>query len=203
VSAVLQGASPLPAPRKLNEAEATHEISRLASAGIELETTLDRIAAAALAVRGIRRVRLEPGPELSAHLLLEPVWGRSGGDTTDASAVGEIKAGAWWWGRYRIWFDVRETRLENPLAFARFVAEQIACFLNRLALRGERDTLLRKKDRMEDRLKRRKLVERAKGILVERHSISQEEALRLLVRITRETKRSLRRVAQSIIFARA
>jgi AmiR/NasT family two-component response regulator len=48
----------------------------------------------------------------------------------------------------------------------------------------------------------RKVVERAKGILAERHLLSQIEALRLLVSLARHSRRSLRRVAQSIIFAR-
>ncbi|HLH03695.1 MAG TPA: ANTAR domain-containing protein [Bryobacteraceae bacterium] len=202
MSALPQTANLLGAARRLNEWEATRAIGRLAMAGIELETTLDRIAGAVLGLRGIQGIAIEAGPELAAHLGFSPVWGRTG-ESISACATGEIKAANWSWGRYRIFFDLRECKLKDPLAFARFVAQQIGCFLNQLALLHEHDLLLRRKARHEYRLSRRKLVERARGILAERHALSADDALRMLIRMTRESHRSLRRVAQSIIFARA
>ena len=172
--------------------------------GVEIETTLDRIAATVLLQRGIQGIVIEAGPELAPYLGPSPAWGRTGKtEGSVACAVGEIQAGRWSWGTFRICFDRRECKLENPLAFARFAAQQIACFLNHLVLLQERDSLLRRKGTNEYRLSRRKLVERARGMLAERHSLSHAEALRMLISMARSSRRSLRRVAQSIIFARA
>ena len=201
MSALLQQPTLLAPARRLSEWEATRAIGRLAAAGIELESTLDRIAGAVLSQRGVHGIAIEAGPELAAHLGFAPVWGHAANGSLHASATGEIKAGQWSWGKYRIYFDLRDCKLESPLAFTRFVAQQIACFLNNLALLQERDMLVRRKARNEYRLSRRKLVERAKGILAQRHALPQDDALRMLIRITRESRRSLRRVAQSIIFS--
>lgn len=201
MSALLQ-ARVFAAPGKLSEFEATRQIGRLAIGGIEPEISLDRIAQTALSIQGVVGIRIEPGPELSAYLGTDLVWGRAAVDSASMSAVAEIKAGSWSWGQSRVYFDVRDCPLESPLAFARFVAQQLACLFNRIALLGQRDLLLRRRARIEERLTTRKVVERAKGILAERHLLSQIEALRLLVSLARHSRRSLRRVAQSIIFAR-
>lgn len=52
---------------------------------------------------------------------------------------------------------------------------------------------------LEQQLETRKLVERAKGLLMEREGLSEEEAFRHIQREARRTRRTMREVAQEIL----
>ncbi len=52
---------------------------------------------------------------------------------------------------------------------------------------------------LEQQLETRKLVERAKGLLMEREGLSEEEAFRRIQREARRTRRTMREVAQEIL----
>lgn len=54
---------------------------------------------------------------------------------------------------------------------------------------------------LEDQLQTRKLVERAKGVLMQREGLSEEEAFRRIQLEARRTRRTMRQVAQEILEA--
>lgn len=190
----------LAATRRLSELDVTWEISRWVLAAKEIEPALDKIAAAILCLRGVRAIRIEPSAALAPYLDAARSWGaRSSSESIQATA--EIAAWGSHWGRYRISFDLRECKLESPLRFCRFTAEQVACLVGRLALLHEQHALQQRNARLKQRLATRKIVGRASGLLAQRHQISHLEAQRLLIGITRSSRLSLRRIAQSIVFA--
>jgi uroporphyrinogen-III synthase len=54
---------------------------------------------------------------------------------------------------------------------------------------------------LADRLESRKLVDRAKGILQRDHSVTEEEAYRMMQRESRERRKSMRELAEAILLA--
>jgi AmiR/NasT family two-component response regulator len=70
-----------------------------------------------------------------------------------------------------------------------------------VALRRYRETsqLAGKVDQLEDALQRRVVIERAKGILMERHSADEREAFQLLRENARANSRRVVEVAQSVV----
>ncbi len=185
-----------------SELEAIFEISRRASLAIELNQALDSVAEVALWVEGVRMIRVEAGEELALAAGDRLVWGTPARTREYGCAIWEINAAGWKWGNLRLHFDLRNCSLENPLNFCRFVAEQMAGVLNRLALLGQREMINQQSGRLAARLARRKAVERAKGILSEMHNIPESESLKLLIEISRGSRRDLRHVAQTVISAR-
>jgi AmiR/NasT family two-component response regulator len=77
----------------------------------------------------------------------------------------------------------------NALQLARTRAEQLSTLTERL-----RDA--------EERIQRRAVIERAKGVLMERHDIDEPEAYELLRRHARQERRPLAAVAEAILSAR-
>jgi hypothetical protein len=146
-------------------------------------------------------VCVKPGEELAHATGHQLIWGMLPRTGAYGCAVWEIKAGHWSWGNLRLHFDPPNCSLANPLAFCRFIAEQIAGALSRLALLGEREMLNQRNAGLAKRLATRKVVERAKGILSEMHNIPESESLKLLIEIGRESRRGLRHVAQTIVSA--
>lgn len=55
--------------------------------------------------------------------------------------------------------------------------------------------------RLEEQLATRKLLERAKGILMRKHSLTEEMAYRLVQRHSMETRKSIREIAEAVIIA--
>jgi len=63
----------------------------------------------------------------------------------------------------------------------------------------EASRLLEKVEQLESALERRGVIERAKGILMERHSVDEREAFELLREQARSTSRRVVEVAQSVL----
>jgi ANTAR domain len=185
----------------LTELEATMEVGRQASGALTVESLLSSVAGSMLWVKGVRTTQVEPEVEVARYLGQQFTWGTWTRAGVCGCAVKPIRAGGWDWGNLRLYFELRDCALGSPLAFCGFVAEQIGCAFNRLALLGQRDVLNRRKKRFEHRLATRKAVERAKGILSQMHGIPDTESLKLLIEISRESRRSLRHVSQNAIFA--
>jgi len=70
-----------------------------------------------------------------------------------------------------------------------------------LARYGEFSTLKDEVDGLRDAIETRKLVERAKGILMKRCSISEEDAFKLLQAHSQKENRKMREIAENIISA--
>ena len=63
----------------------------------------------------------------------------------------------------------------------------------------EQQWLVQQANDLEDRLATRKVVERAKGVLMERESLTEEEAYLRIQRQARQERRTMRQVAEAIL----
>lgn len=63
----------------------------------------------------------------------------------------------------------------------------------------ELQTLDAEVDRLEDALETRKLVDRAKGILMDSQGLSEEEAFRKIQKMSMDTRRPMKDIAQAIV----
>jgi response regulator NasT len=64
---------------------------------------------------------------------------------------------------------------------------------------AEQQQLLRQANELEEQLATRKAVERAKGVLMQQESLSEEEAYRRIQSQARRERRSMRQVAEAIL----
>ena len=101
---------------------------------------------------------------------------------------------------------------ESPLTFARAADMGIAGYVDswepddvqaaiEVALRRHRETerLSEKVEQLESALERRAIIERAKGILMERHGIGDREAFELLREHARNSSRRVLDIAQAVL----
>jgi len=70
-----------------------------------------------------------------------------------------------------------------------------------LARAAEQRALEKKVGELEDSLEARKLVERAKGILMDTEGLKEAEAFRRIQKMSMDTRRSMKHIAQAIILA--
>jgi hypothetical protein len=201
MSAILQPKSRISPVRPFSELEATREISRWASNAVRIDIGLDALAAAVLRVPGIHRIRIEQAPELTGLTQLD--WRLHGIADPLGRAVTDISIAGRTWGQVRLFFELHNHRVESPLRFARFIAQQIAFMLERLALAHQRDLLAAQLESLRRRLKTRKAVHRATGILTRTRGISELEAMALLRTHARQSRRSLGFIAEGVIINHA
>lgn len=69
------------------------------------------------------------------------------------------------------------------------------------AIAIENTKLLNETLAMQEALDTRKAVERAKGVLMKRHSISEDEAFKIIQKQSMNTRRSMREIADAVILA--
>ena len=89
----------------------------------------------------------------------------------------------------------------DEVALLTFVGEQMGGAIAKSVLAEENARLLEESAEMRRQLETRKLVERAKGILQQRHSLSEEEAYLRLRNESRRLRRPMRELAEAIILA--
>src|SRR5947199_111485 len=85
-----------------------------------------------------------------------------------------------------------------------FSAEEIKVLqavAHQAAIAIENTTLMEKSFEMQEALEVRKLVERAKGLLMRSKQMSEEEAFRIMQRQSMDTRRSMREIADAILLA--
>ncbi|MEW6542030.1 MAG: GAF and ANTAR domain-containing protein [Nitrospirota bacterium] len=85
-----------------------------------------------------------------------------------------------------------------------FTAEEIKVLqavANQAAIAIENAKLVEKSFEMQEALEVRKLVERAKGCLMQAKGISEEDAFRLMQRQSMDTRKSMREIAEAVILA--
>ncbi len=85
-------------------------------------------------------------------------------------------------------FGVEEIRVMQAIA-------------NQAAIAIEHTTLTEKSFEMQEALEVRKLVERAKGCLMQARGITEEEAFRLMQRQSMDMRKSMREIAEAVILA--
>ncbi len=89
----------------------------------------------------------------------------------------------------------------EEIATVSFIGEQLGVAISRSILEEEKLRLLERTEEMEQELKARKLVERAKGILQRQNGVSEEEAYRRLRAQSRRLRRPMKDLAEAIILA--
>jgi ANTAR domain len=200
MSALAQTKSFVPSSRALSEFEALQEISWQAAETADLHSGIRAVLGSALRVKGVAQIEIEPAAALSI-LNLPLKCGSRAGAPVNGSAVAEIASGGCAWGAIRVRFDLKANGLESPLRFARFIGQQIGGLLHRFHLLRGREALAARKEALRRRIATRKLVGRAKGVIAHVRSVSEEDAFRFLVRLSRESSRSLAQVAEAVVLS--
>jgi signal transduction protein with GAF and PtsI domain len=88
-----------------------------------------------------------------------------------------------------------------PHKFTKSEVEVLTTVANQAAIAIENAGLIMKAKIIEDELMSRKLVERAKGILMKEQQLSEEEAFRRLQKKSMDLRKSMREIAEAIILA--
>jgi len=88
-----------------------------------------------------------------------------------------------------------------PHKFTKSEEEVLTTVANQAAIAIENAGLIMKAKIIEDELISRKLVERAKGILMKEQNLSEEEAFRRLQKKSMDLRKSMREIAEAIILA--
>jgi signal transduction protein with GAF and PtsI domain len=86
--------------------------------------------------------------------------------------------------------------------FSKEETDILTAVANQAAVVIENANLLLKSKMIEEELKTRKFVERAKGILMESQGISEDEAFKKVQRQAMNTRRTMREIAEAIILAK-
>jgi uroporphyrinogen-III synthase len=89
----------------------------------------------------------------------------------------------------------------DEVSLLTFIGEQMGGAIAKARLAEENQRLLEETLEMKRQLETRKLVERAKGILQHRYSLTEEEAYLRLRNESRRTRRPMRELAEAIILA--
>ena len=89
----------------------------------------------------------------------------------------------------------------SPHKFTKSEIEVLTTVANQAAIAIENAGLIMKAKIIEDELISRKLVERAKGILMKEQRLSEEEAFRRLQKKSMDLRKSMREIAEVIILA--
>ncbi|MGA2602109.1 MAG: ANTAR domain-containing protein [Bryobacteraceae bacterium] len=186
--------------RRLSELEVSREVSREASRATQPDEALHAFAALVLRIKGVRAMKIEDAPAVEPLVAGPLAWRDSARSTPRGAVVADIAAAGRRWGTLRLQFDLEQIKMEDPLAFARFLGQQTGILLNRFDLEREHGRILEKVTRFQTRLATRKVFERAKGVLSHKRGITQQHAARLLLSYRRNSGCSMRVVAEAVIY---
>jgi signal transduction protein with GAF and PtsI domain len=89
----------------------------------------------------------------------------------------------------------------SPHKFTKSEVDVFTTVANQAAVAIENAGLIMKAKMIEDELITRKLVERAKGVLMKQQRLSEEEAFRRLQKKSMDLRKSMREIAEAIILA--
>jgi signal transduction protein with GAF and PtsI domain len=97
----------------------------------------------------------------------------------------------------------RESRQHKPeeISLLTFIGEQMGTAISSHVLAEENSRLQQETEEMKRQLEIRKVVERAKGILQNRHSLTEEEAYLRLRNESRRLRKPMKELADAIILA--
>ena len=90
---------------------------------------------------------------------------------------------------------------EQEISLVKFVGEQLGNAISRAKLMDENQRLAQETEGIKRELETRKVVERAKGILMRNHGLSEEEAYLRLRGEARRMRRTMKELADAIILA--
>ncbi len=89
----------------------------------------------------------------------------------------------------------------HPHKFTKSEVEVFTTVANQAAIAIENAGLIMKAKMIEDELISRKMVERAKGILMREHHLTEEEAFRRIQKKSMDLRKSMREIAEALILA--
>jgi hypothetical protein len=135
----------------ISERDTLLDISRRTISAPEPDAALSAIAQALLLLPGIRRVEVQPSAELMALARGSLAWGEK---TREPRYFSSAEIGSRW-GTLRVYFSLPE-KTGNPLALARFSAEQMALALDLFALRDKGRRMRQRIARVQELLDTRK-----------------------------------------------
>ena len=90
---------------------------------------------------------------------------------------------------------------EQEISLVKFVGEQMGNAISRAKLVEENLRLSQETEEIKRELETRKVVERAKGIMMRNHGLSEEEAYLRLRGEARRMRRTMKELAEAIILA--
>jgi signal transduction protein with GAF and PtsI domain len=90
---------------------------------------------------------------------------------------------------------------QQEISLMEFIGEQLGVTISKSLLEQENARLLEETQEMRRELETRKLVERAKGLLQQRHAITEEEAYFRLRNQSRRLRRPMKELAEAVILA--
>jgi hypothetical protein len=184
--------------RPTTEIELLRFISNIAWNGLDEQVCFQSISDALVRLPGFLGFRFEPSEAVANLSGFET--GRPRLAVPGASAHSPVTANGYAWGEIKVFFDPNiPLPVESPVRLARFMGQQIALLLHRIALNWERRILLAKVERTSQVIRRRKLIYGAAKVLAQGRHISEREAVSEIVGYARRNKRSLLNVAESLI----
>jgi uroporphyrinogen-III synthase len=122
-------------------------------------------------------------------------------DTYDAFLSVPLVAGGDVIGVINVHHREMHEHSSDEVALLTFVGEQMGGAISKSVLADQNIKLLEETQEMKRQLETRKLVERAKGILQQKHALSEEEAYLRLRNESRRLRRPMRDLAEAIILA--
>lgn len=90
----------------------------------------------------------------------------------------------------------------SPHRFSKTEVEVLTTVANQAAIAIENTELMVKSRVIQEELEARKLIERAKGILMKDYGFSEEEAFRKLQKYSMDSRKSMREIAEAIVLTR-
>ena len=91
----------------------------------------------------------------------------------------------------------------KPHTFTRNEINMLTAVANQAAMVIENTELMVKSRVIQEELETRKLVEKAKGILMKKQDFSEDEAYRVIQKYSMDSRKSMRQVAEAIVTAQA
>jgi len=183
--------------RPATEAEFLRVISKMTWNGSDEQVCFSSISDALLRLPGFLGFRFEPAESVANLAGFETSGPRLA--VPGASALASVSANGYVWGQIRLFFDpTADLPVESPVRLARFMGQQMALLLHRIALNWERKSLLAKVERTNQIIRSRKLIFGATKVLARQRGISDRDALSEIVRYARSSRRSLLHVAESL-----
>jgi hypothetical protein len=181
------GALPVPQLRPVTEVEVLQTIGQIANTATSEVTGLREMLDAMLCLPGVDGVKIEDGALLAISGQFARPQRKGHATLVNVSANGRF------WGRLRLSGD---DAIESS---GRFLGQQLALLLNRLELMRERDVRRAQAKRLSERLEARKNLHRASGLVAKTRGVPNQQALQILVRHARKTRRTLNRVAETVL----
>ncbi|MGA3017110.1 MAG: ANTAR domain-containing protein [Bryobacteraceae bacterium] len=120
-------------------------------------------------------------------------------DTYEAFLSVPIVSGGELIGVVNVHHRVRHDHTREETSTMIFIGEQLGVAISKSLLEEENARLLEETQEMKRELETRKLMERAKGILQQKHGITEEDAYLRLRNQSRRLRRPIRELAEAII----